>query len=145
MNAAYHQFVESQKRLRMFDEPANKRSGYWPHSCYCLYRTTEPVSKNLEDLGQLFDDYNFSIIQDAKNPKFEGESRDFVNASFLDIEKTVNQQYLNHVAYVTRDVYDKIWGKKYGNLKSNGRVVSRMIPLLALQMNAREKVPMEKV
>ena len=70
MNAAYHQFVESQKRLRMFDEPANKRSGYWPHSCYCLYRTTEPVSKNLEDLGQLFDDYNFSIIQDAKHPNF---------------------------------------------------------------------------
>lgn len=145
MNMAYKHFAESQKRLRMFDEGATKRSGYWPHSCYCLYRTTEPVSKNLEDLGLLFQDYNFSIIQDAKHEGFQGEKKDLLSSSFLDVEKSINQQYLNHVSYVTKDVYSKIWGKKFGNVKSNGRVVSKMLPFLALSMNAREKVPMEKV
>ena len=95
------------------------------------------MSKNLEDLGLLFEDYNFSIIQDAKNAKFQGENKEILNSSFLDIDNTINEQYLNHVAYVTRDVYDKIWGKKFGNLKSNGRVISRLIPNLALAMNAR--------
>ena len=105
MNIAYHQFLDSQKRLLLFNEPATKRSTYWPHSCYCLYRTTEPVSKNLEDLGLLFSDYNFSIIQDARHENFKGNNNELASSSFLDVDNAVNDQYMNHVAYVTRDVY----------------------------------------
>lgn len=45
MKTAYHHFYESQQRLQFNGQSANKKSSYWPLSCYCLYRSTEPVSK----------------------------------------------------------------------------------------------------
>ena len=145
MDTAYHHFSESQSRLKMSDKPATKDSGYWPNSCYCLYRSTEPVSKSVEDLTLLFNDYNFSIIQDAKDQKYEGAHADIFGSSFLSALRPYNRQYLNNLSHVTKDVYAKIWGKKYGNLNSNARVISKMLPYFVESRNAREKVPLEKV
>lgn len=68
-----------------------------------------------------------------------------MSASFLDVHNSINDQYMHHVSFVTKDVYDKIWGKKLGNLMSNGRVISKLLPYLTKSLNAREKVPMEKM
>lgn len=47
MKTAYDHFAESQKRLKYNGYPAQKRSSYWPHSLYTLYRTTQPVNKEM--------------------------------------------------------------------------------------------------
>lgn len=68
-----------------------------------------------------------------------------MSASFLNVENSFNEHYLTHLSYVTRDVYDKIWGKRFGNLRSNGRVVYQMLPQLSAALNLKEKVQLDKV
>lgn len=142
MPHATKQFEESQRRLQYFDQDTVKGSNYWPHSCYCLYRGTEPVQKVMDNVGSLFSDYNFSIIHDAKHNKFGGNQDELGRASYLDVDNAINDRYLHHISHVTKDVYEKIWGKKLGNLMQSGRVVSKMLPLFGAALNHREKVPL---
>lgn len=121
MKTAYDHFAESQKRLRYSGYPAQKRSSYWPHSLYTLYRTTQPVSKEMEKLGDLFYDYNFSIIFDAKSQNLIDKEIDLSRESFLN-KSVINEHYMRHVSWVFKDIYEKIQAKKLGRLRLNGAV-----------------------
>ena len=68
-----------------------------------------------------------------------------MGSSFVSALRPYSRQYLNNLSLVTKDVYAKIWGKKYGNLNSNARVIFKMLRRFAESRNDREIVPLEKM
>ncbi|CAM5998927.1 unnamed protein product [Sphagnum balticum] len=71
------------ERLSDRGKPADKNSAYWPGGCYALYRSTKPVSKDSEKVGDLFQDYNFAIVHDAIRKDYKGDKSKLLESSLL--------------------------------------------------------------
>lgn len=68
LDPTYHHLKDSQERFSHKGVKADKFSPYWPQEVYTLYRSPKPVAKDIDEIGTLFDVYNFSIIHDALVP-----------------------------------------------------------------------------
>ena len=81
---AYNHLLGSQKRFTDKGVVANKFSPYWPNEIYTLYRSTRPVRKEIDNIGVLFEVYNFSILHDAMNPGAQGSKVDLGKSTVRD-------------------------------------------------------------
>ena len=87
----------------------------------------------------LFNDYNFSIIWNAKAHENEDyENEQLKEHSFLNKAK-INPTYMERSSIVFEDIYSKIRGKKFGNLHSNGKVLGTFLTDLKNSISLKEK------
>lgn len=83
LGVAYKQLLESQQRFTDKGVVANKFSPYWPNEIYTLYRSAKPVRKEIDNIGTLFEIYNFSILHDALNPGSNATKKDLSKSTVL--------------------------------------------------------------
>ncbi len=83
LGVAYNHLLESQQRFTDKGVVANKFSPYWPNEIYTLYRSAKPVRREIDNIGALFEVYNFSILHDAMIPGSQGTKKDLSKSTVL--------------------------------------------------------------
>jgi len=84
LQPAYEHLKGSQERFAKKGIKADKFSPVWPNEVYTLYRSPKPVVKDIDQVGTLFDVYNFSIIHDALISEKGGNKESLKKSSLTD-------------------------------------------------------------
>lgn len=127
LRPAYNHLLQSQRRFSDNGIQANKFSPYWPNEIYTLYRSPKPVKKEIDNIGVLFNTYNFSILHDAIDPASSGKKEDLLKSSFTNSPDVLNEKYVKMSSFLFKDIYDKMKGKQQEGITVNGKNLGHII------------------
>lgn len=88
----------------------------------------------------MFKDYNFSILHNKKNNLNSEEQI----KSYTTINNPLDELYLKNASMIFKEIYDKIEGKSYMNIKFNGFTIPHILTEIVYTLNQHENLYLPK-
>lgn len=85
------------------------------------------MKKEIDNIGVLFNIYNFSILHDALDPAYSGNNGDLLKSSLNSNPNVLNEKYVKMSSFLFKDVYDKMKGKQQDGVAVNGKNLGHII------------------